>query len=213
MRQTAAMKVYVICMTLAIVMIFAGQATAAQFTAVVFTIHPQGELYPLDTLMPNLWVNGNMYRYEGDFQDRQIIIISNKDTDSTWLLDKATKTYTPAKRSDAIIPDPVYLWDNYSTELKEEPQGTEMVGGYPCQKSNFMADHGLWLERWASDSLGYSLKFIMHYPRDVVVTVMFVNIKEMSVGKEWFELPANYVDYRTLPKEERPDFSRGTGKR
>lgn len=185
-----------------LVIIFISQATAAEFTAVLFSVHPNGDVYPTDTLVPNFWVKGNVYRYEGDYQERPIVIISNKDTDKAWFLDVIPKTYLEVTRSEGGTPDPIAMWNAYFAEIKTESLGTETIKGYPCKKYKHTADNGIWAHQWISDSLGLYLKQITHYSEKTWTSVELVNIKHQPIDEDLFKIPEDYVDVRTIPPDQ-----------
>jgi len=190
---------------LAAVLIFtAGQASAVEFTAVLFSIHPNGDVYPKDTLTPNLWVKDSAYRYEGNYQERPIIIISDKAVDSAWFLDVGPKTYLPVKRSEGGVPDPIQMWNAFFATCDIDTMENQTLHGYDCRRFKFTAPNGVWAHQWVSDSLGYYIKLITHYSEKASTTVELVNIKEEPVDASLFELPEDYVNIHTIPLEERP---------
>jgi hypothetical protein len=178
------------------------QAVAAEFTAVLYSIHPSGEVYPHDTLTANLWVKGDWYRYEGNYKERHITIISNRVTDTSLFLDDDSKTFLIIERSAGRLPDPVHSWEAYCADQKEEYVGMEKIQGYSCHKNNYIADNGLWAEKWDSDSLGYFLKVKLYYADVRTTSVQLLNIKEQPVSADLFKLPKGYVDVNTLSPEE-----------
>jgi hypothetical protein len=177
---------------------------AAEFSAVLFSIHPNGEVYPKDTLTPNFWVKGNVYRYQGNYHDRPIIIISDKDKDKAWFLDVEPKTYLEVTRSEGGVPDPIQMWDAYFSEIKTDTLGMQKYRGYNCHKYKHIADNGVWAHQWVSDSLGLYIKHVTHYSEEAWTSVELVNIKEQPVDSGLFVIPEDYVDIRTIPPDERP---------
>jgi hypothetical protein len=184
--------------------VFGINAAAAEYTAVLFSVHPNGDVYPLDTLTPNLWVKGNVYRYEGSYQEHPIIIISNKDIDKAWYLDVEFKTYLEVTRSEGGVPDPIQMWNAYFASIKKESLGEEKIKGYTCQKYKYVADNGVWAVQWITDSLGLYLKQITHYSETTWTSVELVNIKYEPIDGSLFELPEEYVDIKSIPPDERP---------
>jgi hypothetical protein len=209
-------KLTIIFLTTLVMMTVAlnSRVAAAEFTAVLFSVHPNGDTYPVDTLKPNLWVKGNVYRYEGNFQEHPIVIISNKDTDTAWFLDTQGRTYYEAKRSEGGVPDPIQSWDLYFSRLKKQKLGVETIKGYPCTKYKFTDENGIWAMQWISDSLGMYLKQVTHYTNKAWTSTELVNIKPAPIDDKLFLLPKNYVPAKTPPQmKPKMDVITGEGKK
>lgn len=178
-------------------------ASAAEFSAVLYSTLPNGEVYPADTLTPNFWAKGDMYRYQGLFKERPMIIISNRITDTSLYCESDDRQCRYFVRSDRAVPDPIQMWNAYFAELKKEEVGTEKIRGYTCTKYKYTAANGLWAEQWVSDSLGYFLMLVMHYPGNTTVTVELVSITEEQVPEMLLQAPEGFE----LSEDILPDMS------
>ena len=190
-------------MIMGLSMLAGTSASAAEFSAVLFSRVPTG-VYPQDTLTPNFWAKGEIYRYQGDYKERPMMFISNRETDTVLYFEVDNKIYRPFVRSAKAVPDPIQMWNDYFKDLKKEELGTEVIRGYTCTKYKYVSENKLWAEVWDCPELGHFIKLIMHYAQGMNVSVELVSIKEGPVADSLFQIPEGYKEGEQVAPDMTP---------
>ena len=147
-------------------------------------------------------VMGNRYCMELEQGGEQLRVIVDPTQKITTVLQLPIKEFRVISIDDmmSVMNNPFYAYTYTVQHAEEIAAGSEMVGGYDCEKFQIEMDGSPIMSKWVSKKLDFPLKIVAH--SDPTKTVELSNISEGVPAAELFEIPkgfAAWVDPKSLP--------------
>lgn len=174
------------------------EKTVDQFTADI--VQTAGGL----STSGKFFVKAGNYRMELEEGGQPLCVIVDVQTGITTISAPLEKMYTdiPVDHAASIMNDP-FQGLRYLVSLGESrPEGSEVIEGYQCDKSEVFGEGQKAATRWISTRLNFPIKIIMHGATEKMVELK--NIQEVTVADSLFKLPADYARFE-LPGQKPPE--------
>ena len=173
---------------------------AAPFSAEL--VHTRGS----QTTTGTFHYQDRSYRFDLTDNGQQLIVIFDGQSGVTRLLAPSEKSYVEAGAGEpmSLLANPFAAYAHLSKTESVRPEGTESVGGVPCQKQVVFSGEQVMLNAWVSDEFDVPLKVqIPAYE----ITVELKNLQRGPQDAALFALPAGYKLRVEEPEAEpQPDW-------
>jgi hypothetical protein len=141
------------------------------------------------------YAQGSFYRLEKLIGEDRILVIANRKSDITWMLNPEDKIYIELKGTDAAFFNPIRGWEAAMEGTEEKKVGTEVVQGYSCEKYTYTPPGGTepGMEAWYLPELDHFIRIIAHYGggyEDGLFEI--VSIQEAPQDDSLFKVPEDY---------------------
>lgn len=175
-----------------------GLSLAAEFTAELYVSTPAERINVTLSVKDNLYL---LKQLEGDFR---ILAIVNRLSGITTALNPEEKQYKKLKSPESAFLNPIEAWENFAAQLEGKAAGTEMVGGYTCEKQTYShpGQTEIVMEVWTSTQLGHFIKQVIKASNGEN-TLELKNIKEGPLDDSLFAIPAGYTEF-VEPAQQTP---------
>jgi hypothetical protein len=132
------------------------------------------------------------YRFEVGDSGQTLVLIVDGATGTTRLVNAAEKAYQESGPAHplSLLANPFALYLQFARVKEVRTEGTESVGGIPCQKQVVFSGEQVFVTGWVAE--GYPVPLKVHVPLNDR-TVELRNIKPGPQDPALFQVPAGYA--------------------
>lgn len=176
------------------VLLAASACVGADFSADLYAGGKDQKMTVAPKKVGRIYAAAKMIRQEINPSPKQhMITIIRLDKKMLWALNPATKEYVEMRIPGSSMADP-RSDAALAKQATKKSLGTEKVGGYTCQKTEYVlrGGKGQKMVRWFSSKLNWPIKMQISLPGGKVATQEVRNVKIGRQATSLFEVPKGY---------------------
>jgi hypothetical protein len=146
------------------------------------------------------------YRFEIGESGQTLIVAVDGQSGKMRLLNSAEKAYYEAGPDEAmnLMANPFGAYAHFARTKDVKNEGTESIGGVPCQKQVVSGGGQVFVTAWVSEEFGFPLKVETTMPER---TVELRNLKRGPQDAALFAVPAGFK-LLTIEREPPPEWAK-----